>query len=204
MLMFRNLALVLIYALGLDLFLSGSLQILYAVSMANFSSLFFARILTIAIFVYHLPYFCLLIGCKPRSKDALNICLKAVVRQYKAYSDPKDIDFESATEKDVIEKKFGFEATNVRFALTIKNSTFKQITNLKISPWQFDYIFKNKNECLIALRKFIQPTNPIYFYIFPWLKFCTYDMSIYGRLAYAVVMLIIMVLYSVFLLTSIS
>lgn len=197
---FKYLGLILIYAIGLDLLLSGVLLILDAVSITDLISLFFIHILIIAIFIYHLPYYLLMVGCKPDRKCYVNLNLKMAVRKYQAYSDPKDLDFENATVNDMVEKKFGFNATNIRYVLVIKNQITSKLVDLKISPWQFDYVFKEKNKCLIALENFIQPINPTYFYLVPWLKFCTFNISIFGRLMYAISALIFIVLYFLFLL----
>lgn len=198
--MFKYLGLILIYAIGLDLLLSSVLLILDAVSIADLSSLFFVHILIVSIFIYYLPYYLLTIGFKPNHKCNVNVNLKMAVRKYQAYSDPKDLDFENSIENDMVEKKFGFNATNIRYVLMIKNQTALKLFDFKISPWQFDYVFKEKNKCLIALGNFIQPINPTYFYLLPWLKFCTFNISIFGRVMYVISVLIFIALYFLFLL----
>jgi hypothetical protein len=162
---------------------------------------FFIRLLIVSICVFYLPYFLISFGVLPRRKKNTSVEFEAVLREYRGYSDPLDIELVHGSKQlKRTEKYFGVDALSLRYAVRLKSFENQSKSGIKISPWHHDYEFKNEEACFKALGEFKKSKHPSYFFLLPWISFSSVYLSVRGKLIYWFLLLAFMLIYSVIVL----
>lgn len=158
---------------------------------------FFIRLLITSICVFYLPYFLISFGVVPRRKTHTSVEFEAVLREYRGYSEPLDIELLPISKQlKSTEKYFGIDALSLRYAIRLKSFENQSKSGIKISPWQHDYEFKNEEACLIALEEIKKNSHQSYFFLLPWISFSASCLSVRGKLIYWSLLLVFMIIYS--------
>lgn len=143
--------------------------------------LILVRFFIIYLSVVYFPFFIISLGFIPSIMTNDIIKYKIFLRKYNIYSDPVDIELKDANDLDKLQRNFGINAISVRYAIKIELVEISSRFDIYISPWYYDFQFKTEKACLQAYKRITKNMHPIYFQFFPWIGFCTADISMRGK-----------------------